>query len=445
MNIESQIHLDKFQPRPYQKPIFDAILNKGYKRVLSILPRRAGKDVAAFNLLLKSALKQVGNYFYIFPTYSQARKVIWQGIMNDGRRFLDFIPPELIAAENSSEMQIKLVNGSIIQLIGSDNYNALMGTNARGIVFSEYALQDPVAWQYLRPILVANNGFALFLSTPRGHNHLWELYQIASASNEWFVQKLSVDDTQHIPLHEIEKERLSGEISEDLIQQEYYCSFSAGIEGSYYSKYIDRMRLDGRIGYVGHEGAFPVHTVWDLGVRDSTSIIFFQTIGQTIRLILYYENAKVGLEHYVKVIKQQDYTYGYHFAPHDIKVMEFGSGRTRIEKARSLGIEFKVAPDVSIEDGIECVRSNLSKIWIDETKCRHLIRALENYRQEYDSKHKVYRPKPLHDWSSHCADAMRYLCLCLPRTNMRHIDTDKLFEQAVNPQGQLPKFYRDDL
>jgi phage terminase large subunit len=445
MNIESQIHLNKFQPRRYQLPIFDAIENKGYKRVLCILPRRAGKDVMAFNLLLRAALRQVGNYFYIFPTYSQARKVIWQGIMNDGRRFLDFIPPDLIEAENSSEMQIRLVNGSIMQLIGSDNYDALMGTNARGIIFSEYALQDPIAWQYLRPILVANNGFALFLSTPRGHNHLWELYQIASQSKDWFVQKLTIDDTQHIPLFEIEKEKMSGEISEDLIQQEYYCSFSAGIEGSYYSKYIDKMRLDNRICYVGYEVGFPTHTVWDIGVRDSTCIIFFQTIGQSVRIIDVYENAKVGLEHYIKVIKQKDYIFGYHFAPHDIKVMEFGSGRTRIEKARSLGIDFKIAPEVSIEDGIECVRSNLSKIWIDENKCKPLIRALENYRQEYDVKHKVYRPKPLHDWSSHWADAMRYLCLSLPRTNMRHLDTDKLFEQAVNPQGQLPKFYRDEL
>src|SRR6185369_1609495 len=369
MSVETTIKLSRFKPREYQLPIFDAIENKGYKRVLAILPRRAGKDVCAFNLCLRQALRNVGVYYYVFPTYSQAKKVIWDSMTNDGQRFLDYIPEELIESKNSQEMKIKLSNQSLIQLVGSDNFDSLMGTNPRGVIFSEYSLQDPRAYQYIRPILTANQGWALFLSTPRGKNHLWELYQIAVQSKEWFCLKLTVDDTQHIPLYEIEKEKAEGIMSDDLIQQEYYTSFTMGVEGSYYAKYLDRMRVKGQIGMVPWEAGFKVHTAWDLGVRDSTTIIFFQAIGQTIRIIDCYEKNKEGLEHYAKVLQNKPYSYGRHFAPHDIKVKEFGTGMTRLEKARQLGIAFTVAPDLSVVDGIEAVRSALSKIWVDEVAC----------------------------------------------------------------------------
>lgn len=448
MNLEAAIHLDRFQPRDYQIPPMDAILNKKYKRVLVIMPRRAGKDVMAFNLLIRAALQKIGVYYYVFPTYSQAKKVIWQSITNDGVRFLDYIPPSLILNTNSQEMIIRFTNGSIIQLVGSDNVDSLMGTNPQGIIFSEYALQDPRAYTFLRPILVANDGFACFISTPRGRNHMWEMYNIAKESSDWFCHKLSLTDTNHISLAEIEKERAEGLISEDLIQQEYYCSFELGVEGSYYGKYIDRLRREGRIGEVPHEPGFKVHTAWDIGVRDSTNIIFFQVCGQVIRIIDCYENSKQGLEHYTKIIAQKEYNYGTHIGPHDLAVKEWGSGMTRIEKAKHLGINFVVAPNISIQDGIESVRSAFSKIWIDERNCKRLIHALENYRQEFDVKRKVYRDNPLHDWSSHFADSMRYLCIALPKTQdgLSAKDLDRRYKEAMyGDQSSLPAVFRDDL
>lgn len=448
MGVETTIHLNRFKPRPYQIPIFDAIENKNYRRVLAILPRRAGKDVCGFNLCLRAALRVVSVYYYVFPTYSQAKKVIWDSMTNDGARFLDYIPSELILSTNSQEMKIRLTNGSLIQLVGSDNYDSLMGTNPRGCVFSEYALQDPRAYQYIRPILTANYGWALFLSTPRGKNHLWELYNIAQQSPEWFCLKLTIEDTNHIPLWEIEKERAEGIMSEDLIQQEYYTSFTMGVEGSYYAKYLDRMRVKAQIGAVPWEAGFKVHTCWDLGVRDSTCIIFFQTIGQTIRIIDYYEKNKEGLEHYVKVLQNKPYSYGRHIAPHDIRVKEFGSGMTRFEKAKQLGISFTIAPDVSVVDGIESVRSLLGKVWIDEVACAPLVKALENYRQEYDAKRKVYKDYPLHDWSSHAADAFRYLAISLPkvRDGATPEDIDKRYQEAMyGNQSTLPSVFRTDL
>lgn len=444
MNVETTIKLNKFKPRDYQKPIFDSIENKGYKRVLACLPRRAGKDIAALNLCIRQCLRKVCVVYYCFPTYSQGKKVIWDSVTNSGERFLSYIPEELIASSNSQEMKIRFTNGSLLQIVGSDNIDSLVGTNPQGIVYSEYALQDPRAYQLLRPILVANDGWALFISTPRGKNHFFELYEIARQSPDWFAYRLTVADTNHIPLHEIEKERAEGLMSDDLIQQEYYCSFSLGVEGSYYSKYLDRMRLNHQIADVPWENGFPVHTAWDLGVRDSTTIIFFQVIGQTVRVIDCYDNSKYGLDHYAKIMEQKPYSYGKHIAPHDIKVKEFGTGVTRLEKARQLGIRFVVAPHLSIEDGIEAVRSRLSRMWIDQRSCARLIKALESYRQEFDNKKKVYKSKPLHDFSSHFADAMRYLCISLPKTRdgLSAEELDKRYRETVYGTD-IPDMFHD--
>lgn len=447
MNLQTKIKLDKFKLRDYQLPLYDAIENKHYKRVLLIWPRRAGKDVAVFNLAIRTALRRPQVIFYIFPTYAQGKKVIFDSITNDGERILEYIPKEIIESMNSQEMKIRFKNGSLLQVVGSDNYDSLMGTNPQLCIFSEYALQDPRAYQYIRPILTANDGCAIFLSTPRGKNHLWELYEIARQNPDWFCQKLTVEDTNHINLEEIERERMSGEMSDDLIQQEYYTSFDMGVEGSYYAKYLDRMRVKGQIGIVPWESSFKVHTAWDLGTRDSTVIIFFQTIGQTIRIIDYYEKNKEGLEHYVKVLESKPYTYGRHIFPFDVKVMELGSGITRVEKLRQLGIKATIADDIGIMDGIESVRSSLSKIWIDEHSCKLLIKALENYRQEYDVRHKVYKSQPLHDWSSHACDAMRYLSVSLPKTKdgLSPEELDRRYNEAMGYDSKMPSVFREEI
>jgi len=394
--------------------------------------------------------EHTGVYYYIFPTYSQAKKVIWDSMTNEGKRILDYFPEELVTQKNSQEMKIRMKSRdggeSLFQLVGSDNYDSLMGTNPRGVVFSEYALQDPRAYQYIRPILTANEGWALFISTPRGKNHLWQLAQIALNSPDWFYTKLSVEDTKHIPLTEIEKERREGLMSEDMIQQEYYTSFEMGIEGSYYSKYIDKAKREGRVAAVPWENGFKVHTVWDIGVRDSTTIIFFQTIGVNVHIIDVYENSKEGLEHYADILASKPYLYGTHIAPHDIRVREWGSGITRIEKARQLGIKFTIADNIEIPDGIEAARSLFSKIWIDSEKCEPLIKALENYRQEYDVKRKVYKPHPLHDWSSHFADSFRYLAVSLPKTRdgLSPEELDARYNQAMyGGETDLPPIFRD--
>ena len=443
------VPVSRFVPRDYQLPLFEAFEEKGFKRAVISWSRRAGKDITALNLLLRAALRKVGVYFICYPTYSQGRKILWESMTNEGIRFLDFIPPELIESTNSTMMQIRLKNQSLIQVVGSDNIDSLVGTNPIGIVFSEYALQDPSAYTFLRPALTANGGWCLFISTPRGRNSFFDLYNIAiNNPDTWFCSRLTVEDTKHISLEAIEAERASGEMSEDLIAQEYYVSWSMGIEGSFYCKYIDKMKLDGRIGSVPYQAGHKVHTCADIGFTDSTAIIFFQVIGQQVNIIDYYENSKEGLPHYVRVMEQKanagQWVYGKHFAPHDIRVTEFSSGVSRIDQARRLGITYTITRNVPIMDGIEQLRASFSKMWIDEVKCARLIKCLENYRQEWDDKKKVYKSCVFHDQFSHGADAARYLSLnikaCQIGTTPEELEQRYREARGIDEQNNYPRF-----
>lgn len=402
-----------FTARPYQEDFFSA-MNKGCKRAVLVWHRRAGKDTSAWNFLIYTAYEKKGVYYYVFPTFAQGRKVLWDSMTMDGIKFLDFIPKCLIAATNNQEMKIRLKNGSIIQIVGSDNYDAIMGTNPSGCIFSEYSVQDPNAWQYIRPILDANKGWAIFVFTPRGANHAKDLFDMASNNLEWFCQKLTVDDTNVISKEDLDKIRAEG-TSEDMIQQEWYCSFTQGIVGSYYARYMEEAVEGKRIGKVPYDKQTVVYTAWDLGVGDSTCIIFFQLCGKEIHCIDYYEASGEGLPHYAKVLKDKGYLYEEHFAPHDINVRELSHGLSRKEVAADLGIKFTVLPTLKLskEDAIEGVRGRFNRIWIDQEKCKRLILCLENYRKIWNDKMQAYHERPLHDWASHGADAFSYLMLAV--------------------------------
>lgn len=406
----------------------------------------SGKDLVCFNLLLRAALQKVGIYYAIYPTYSQAKKILFDGMTNSGFKFLSFIPKELIASINASEMKIVLRNNSLIQLVGSTDYDKLMGTNVCGCMISEYGLTDGQAYGYIRPMLNANDGFCMILSTPRGHNCLWELYSVAINSPDWFVSKLTLDETKHIDPMLIEHEIASGETSRDLALQEYWTSFSCGQAGSFYGSIIDRMRLNGQIASVPYESHLVTSTSWDIGL-DSTVIIWFQvTATGLIRIIDFYENQNLSLDHYIGVLKSKHYLYNKHVAPHDMANREFSTGVSRLELAKRLDVKFTLAPNISIQDGIEATRAMLSKTYIDDVKCKDLVKHLENYRQEYDEKRKTYTGKPLHDIHSHASDALRMLAVALPKVCIGTTadDLDRRYREAMyGTQNQLPKFFRD--
>lgn len=347
--------------------------------------------------------------FHILPTYQQAKKVIWDSSTNDGKRILDYIPSEVVESKNGQEMKIRFTNGSLYQLIGSDNIDSLVGTNPKIIIFSEYAIQSSAAWEYLRPIVDVNKGYAVFISTPRGKNHFYDLLCMAKTNPNWFVEVLSVKDTGVLTEDDIDGIRKEG-VSEELIQQEYYCSFNRGVEGSYYGRIIEKAREEKRICNVPYETRSPVHTAWDIGYGDSTAIIFWQDIGGEVRIIDHYEAHGEGIAHYAKMLQTKPYVYGTHYFPHDAGSGSIQTGRTLQDTAAEQGIKSIVLEresDISV--GIEAARSLLSISYIDQTKCAYLIKCLENYHKKYNDKLNVYSDTPVHDWTSHSSDALRYL------------------------------------
>lgn len=409
----------EYSPRSYQKEVFAAYA-AGAKRFVLVWHRRSGKDKTMLNFMICRMLERRGMYWYVLPTYEQARLIIWEGMgsggATEGMPFLDHFPQELIQYKNEQRLEIGLVNGSIFRLIGSDHVDRIVGANPVGAVFSEYSLQQPAAWEFVAPILVENKGWAAFIFTPRGRNHAFKLWESAQGARGWYSTVHTVDDTIRDAAGEdgtavVTEEMLQSErdrgVEEDLIQQEYYCSFVGFREGSYYGRQMADLYKAERIRDVSWDPKFPVFTGWDLGIADQTAIWFGQRIGREIYLIDYYYNVNKGLDHYIKIIKDKPYIYGKHFAPHDIEHREFTSGKSRKEFARDLGIYFTAVPRLPVQEGIDNARAILPRCYFDKSRCDMGIRALINYHKDFNNKLLTFKTHPVHDVWSHGADAFR--------------------------------------
>jgi phage terminase large subunit len=415
-----------FIPRDYQLPFLEA-MDSGFKYACLMWPRRHGKDKTAFCYLIKRMIQEVGNYGYVFPTGSLAREAAWQNIDKQGFHLLDHIPKELIRRKVDNQMYLELVNGSTLKFFGSDRQISV-GTAYKGLVFSEFALQNPEAYFYLRPVLLENNGFLIIASTPRGKNHFYDLWEMAKNNNVWFTQKLTWKQTGVFKQEDIDQEKLAG-MSEEMIRSEYEVDFT-GLIGSYYIRYVDQMRIDHRIGKVPYDSTARVSTSWDIGIGDSTAILFFQVIGNEVHIIDCYETNGEALSHYANILDKKGYLYENHYAPHDIENRELTTGLSRKDVAANLGVRFSVLPTLKIrlEDGIEITRGTFSRIWIDESKCSKLIKALENYRKEFDEKNNVYKERPVHDQYSHLADSFRYMCMAVKNYSVNRMTPEKIQE-----------------
>lgn len=408
-----------WDPRGYQFNLWDALQN-GCKRAVAVWHRRSGKDDVALNWAALAMHQRVGTYWHLLPQANQARKAVWDAVdPHTGRRRIDqAFPREWRETTREQDMLLRVKGGSTWQLVGSDNYNSLVGSPPLGVVFSEYALADPNAWAFLRPILAENGGWAMFISTPRGRNHMHRLYQFAKADPAtWFAEVLSINDTKVISPETIAQERreLSAERGDDeaenIINQEYYCSFDAAIPGSYYGKIMAKAEAAGRIGVVPYDPRLPVITAWDLGVGDSTAIWFVQQSRNAVNVIDYYENSGVGADHYARILLERGYVYEGHILPHDADDREWGSNASsRVDTLKSLKIKpVRVLPRGSVEDGINAVRVLLPRCYFDAAKCERGLDCLRQYQKRWDEKLRTFSSTPLHDWTSHGADAFRYL------------------------------------
>jgi phage terminase large subunit len=394
-----------YEPRPLQRGLHTIADQHRFGAI--VCHRRFGKTVFAVNHLQKGGLtctQRRPRFAHIFPTYRQGKAVGW-----DYAKF--YSAPVPGRSVNESELRIDFPNQGQYRIFGADNPDALRGLYFDGVVLDEFGLMPPgIFSEVIRPALSDRGGWALFLGTPNGKNQFYDVVQEAKQGGEWFFAEYKASQTGILKPEELASARQ--QMTRDEYEQEYECSFEASVKGAVFAREVQEAREQGRVTRVPYDPALLVDTSWDLGVGDSTAIWFSQTLysGET-RLIDYYEASGVGLQHYAGLLAGKPYAYGTHWAPHDIAVKEFGTGRTRLEAARELGVLFQVAPRLELEDGINAARLLLPKCWIDAEKCAKGLEALQHYRWDYNTRIHEYKPVPVHDWASHGADAFRTLAV----------------------------------
>ena len=393
-----------YKPRPQ----FEDFHARSLRWSVIVAHRRAGKTVACVMDLLTSALatpKPQARFAYIAPFYSQAKQVAWDYLKHYAR--------DVAVKVNESELSVELFNGSRVRLYGGDNPEALKGIYLDGVVLDEFADMRASVWgEVIRPMLADRKGWAVFIGTPKGKNAFFELYQTAKDDPDWFSLMLRASDTGLLPPEELADAKKS--MSDSQYEQEFECSFDAAIIGSIYGKDISRARTQGRIARVPHEPAKLVMCSFDIGFGDSTAIWFWQTYGGEARFIDYYENNGEPITHYLGILKRRDYNFDTLWLPHDAETNgKFATGKSISEIVRENGFKVRIAPNLSIEEGINQGRLLLAKALIDEKRCGAGIEALAAYRWDYNQRLDELKTIPVHDWSSHGADSWRYAAVSM--------------------------------
>jgi len=392
-----------YDPRPQFVPFHE----RKQRWSALVCHRRAGKTVACIMDLIDAALrckKPNPRFAYIAPLHVQAKDVAWTYV----KQFTAGIPG---AEFNESELRVDFsANSARVRLYGAENYDRLRGIYLDGVVLDEPADMDPRAWpEVIRPALADRQGWATFIGTPKGRNAFYEIYRDAVESSDWFDLLLRADMTGIVAEEELAAARKM--MTPEQYAQEFLCSFDAAILGAYYGTLIADAERDDRIGEQPLDPALPVHCAWDLGIGDSTAIWFFQVAPGGLRVIDFYENHGQPLSHYAAELASREYKYGLDFVPHDAMARELGTGRSRLETLIGLKRKPKLLPSQRVEDGINAARVSFPRIWFDAAKCKFGLEALRQYRTEFDEKAKVFKNTPKHDWTSHAADAFRYMCM----------------------------------
>jgi hypothetical protein len=404
--------------RWYQRPLYEHFTAHADARAIEIAHRRWGKDEVALWGTCEWMLKRPASYWHCLPQFEQARRALWTAVNpRSGKRRIDeAFPPELRENTNEQEMFIRFKNGATWQLIGSDRYNTLVGAGVAGVVFSEWALANPSSWAYIRPMVEENGGYALFITTPRGRNHAHAMYEMAKGAPRWFAELSSIQDTGALSADAIAEAKaeyasLYGEdVGHAQFEQEYLCSFNASIMGAFYAREMAKVRAEGRITAFEPK-AGPVHRAWDIGVDDDTSIWWFQLVRGVVHLIDCYSNHSAGVDHYAEECRKRGWPQGNDYVPHDAKAMEWGGGRTRVEQMMRHGLNPIVVPMASKADGIQAARLTLQTAVFHARTEQHGVAALEMYRRKWDDQRKIFSADEYRDWSTHLADAFRYLAL----------------------------------
>ena len=415
-----------YAPRPLQVSIHAGLEAHRFGAV--VCHRRFGKTVLSLNHLQRAALTQTKprpRYAYLAPTYTQGKSVAWDYI----KHYAGPLPHDV----NESELRVDYPNSAQMRIFGADNPDSLRGLYFDGVVLDEFGLMPPKTFsEVIRPLLTDRQGWALFIGTPNGKNQFYDIVQQAKGEADWFYAEYKASQTGIIPHAELQAARAV--MSQDEYDQEFECSFEASVKGAIYARELQRAREDDRITRVPYDPALMVDTDWDLGVGDATAIWFSQSLrSREVRLIDYYEASGQGLPHFKQMLTDKGYTYGTHNAPHDIQVREFTSGHSRFDAASQLGIHFQITPrNDKLEDGLHAARMMFPRCWFDAEKCRQGLEALQSYRWKPRDTvaNPTGKPLPVHDWSSHGADAFRGLA-SRHYSPSRHLEASTAKEQRA--------------
>lgn len=430
MNAAARVQLPhNWKPREYQREYLGYMFEGGEfpyrKRAQLVWHRRAGKDSTIINSLAVASQIRTGTYWHMLPTLNQGRKVVWNGVDRDGRRIIkQAFPAELIESINENDMLIRFKNGSFYQVVGSDNYDSLVGTNPLGVAFSEWSIADPTAWNFVRPILKENGGFAAFIYTPRGKNHAYDMWEMAKRNPRWFTSHKTVRDTFRedgtpvITEQDIQDER-DEDVLEEIIEQEYYCSFAGVNVGSVYGRHLSKYAESNQVNFEEQFGFewdpnLLVFTAWDIGRRDATAVWFYQLIGGKVFIIDYDEDKGLDAEEWIERLKKNfEYPLATPALPHDAKSKTFSAKYTPEETFINAKLRPYIVKNISRSQGINAGRSLLKNVYFNTGKksVRDGLSRLENYQYEYDEKLKIFTTEPKHDHNSHGSDAYRMLAL----------------------------------
>ena len=393
-----------YRPRPPQLEIHHAVNRNRFTVVVA--HRRMGKTVSAILHLINAALnneQKDPRYSYIAPTYAQAKRVAFDYLVEYTR--------PLGAKVNIAELRVDFL-GRRISLYGSENGDSLRGQYFDGVVLDEIGDQNPKIWnEIIRPSLADRKGWCLMIGTPKGKNHFSDFKDRALKADGWKFLEFKASETGILDAKELADAK--AEMGEDKYNQEFECSFDAPVEGAYYGALLNEADEQNRVTKIPRDDLARLVCSWDLGVSDSTCIWVAQIVGKEIQLIDATENHGVGLDYYVSWLRDKGYDKAQHILPHDVRVREMSTGKSRQEVLMEAGLEVTIAPSLSVADGIQAVRRLLPRCWFDKENTKQGLSALRNYRRVFDEKRNVFFDTPLHDWASHYADSFRYLAIGL--------------------------------
>lgn len=427
-------------------------MDGGGKRAVWCVHRRGGKDLTALHQTCKMMLQRKGSYWHVFPTAEQGRKAIWEGFTKEGERTLEQVFPSPIRKSPrewrpSGEMIVELVNGSIWRLMGSDRME-VVGAGPVGVVFSEFALAKPSTWDLVRPMLRENDGHAVFASTPRGANHFKQIFDVAGTQPGWWRELQSLRDTGAYDYEKTVAEELASGMPQELIDQEYGCSWTAALVGSVYGKLMEDLEKRGSLSAFDHpnDGCF---SAWDLGVSDATAIWIWRTgASGGVDVLAHYEASGQPLSHFLDWIDAQPYRFVRHFLPHDARARTLQTGVSLIEQfaARVGNDRVAIGPELSMADGIQATRWLLQQTTTRiHERCASGIEALKQYHYNWDRDDKAFSKKPVHDWSSHSADGARYMACVVKASELmqRKPPPKPEFVLPANPVPTLDELFSE--